>query len=386
MAGVPYANVPPWQPAQGPWFLQPGGQMPLQSQPQAQAVPFQFLGGAMRQPAQVGSNYSPYGINFWNSSKGAAAQQAYEAQRALQEHGGTVGGTLSGIIGFGKGLAGFLTPAGGLAAGADIAGTLGTFLGTKLMNSILGDASSKAEGATKAATEAANAMLESVASNKSAMLQNTNAMGQQGQAAAMEAQRRMNSQMVSGDAVADKNRLLANAASAQSGAAQNAAMLMRQSQLSQQNLKDIVKNMASGSATSKLGNIAALGQQSAASNLQAFQQAQQAQQQANQQALAATAAASDIYSKDLASNFERNVKPALNQWENFQQMGSSLAGQAVGQTMSSYHDNSNAIFNMLQNTENNLASASASARAYEDYINYAPQEGVMMYLTGNILG
>jgi type II secretory pathway pseudopilin PulG len=144
--------------------------------------------------------------------------------------------------------------------------------------------------------------------------------------------------------------------------------------------------MASGSATSKLGNIAALGQQSAASNLQAFQQAQQAQQQANQQALAATAAASDIYSKDLASNFERNVKPALNQWENFQQMGSSLAGQAVGQTMSSYHDNSNAIFNMLQNTENNLASASASARAYEDYINYAPQEGVMMYLTGNILG
>jgi len=297
-------------------------------------------------------------------------------------------GTAEAALKAGKDLAeattgsGILTDGMKAAIGADLLGGVGTVLGSKLMKGLFGDSKSQTKSALEAADKAAQTAVDKVAQNKSALLQNTNALGQQGAAAGIEAQRRMNSQMVSGDAVADKNRLLSAGDSLQKNAMQMAQQGMRQNQMSQQNLAKSVMNMRGGSGVANMGALQEIAGQQAAGNLQAMRAGQEGLQQSAAQQANIASQASDIYQKDLASNFQRNVAPALNQWENFQGMASSLAGPMVSQAMGIANQADNAAYNLFGTAAKTMGTRAGSEETMGQYMEHAVPMAIQSSIAG----
>ncbi len=299
-------------------------------------------------------------------------------------------GTAEAALKAGKDLADAITGGGGgiftggigAAFGADLLGGVGTWLGSKLVKGLFGDSKSQTKSALEAADKAAQLAVDKVAQNKSALLQNTNALGQQGAAAGIEAQRRINSQMVSGDAVADKNRLLASGDSLQQNAMQMAQQGMRQNQMSQQNLAKSVMNMRGGSGVANMGALQEIAGQQAAGNLQAMRAGQEGLQQSAAQQANIASQASDIYQKDLASNFQRNVAPALNQWENFQGMASSLAGPMVSQAMGIANQADNAAYNLFGTSAKTMGTRAGSEETMGQYMKHAVPMAIQSSIAG----
>lgn len=264
----------------------------------------------------------------------------------------SMAGTDTGDVGsFAKNLlGGAITGSTGTSLLGDMTGGLGQMLGNKLVKGITGGGSSASTTSTNAAKEAADAMIQETANAKSSLLQNTNALGSQGAKAGLEAQQAMNSQALSGDAIQSMNTLRNNAAKLQSNQMSLANNQMRQNQMQTAGLKDAIRSQAGGSPTAKLGNIGAIGSELAKNNAATYGQTAQALAGAGQQAAQMNAQASDVRNQDLASNFERNVKPTLNQWENFQGMASSLGGQAVQAGTSAATSADGASYNLLGGT------------------------------------
>jgi len=297
-------------------------------------------------------------------------------------------GTAEAALKAGKDLADATTGSGifkggmGAAFGADLLGGVGTWVGSKLVKGLFGDSKFQTKSALEAADKAAQSAVDKVAQNKSALLQNTNALGQQGAAAGIEAQRRINSQMVSGDAVADKNRLLASGDSLQQNAMQMAQQGMRQNQMSQQNLAKSIMNMRGGSGVANMGALQEIAGQQAAGNLQAMRAGQEGLQQAAAQQANIASQASDIYQKDLASNFQRNVAPALNQWENFQGMASSLAGPMVSQAMGIANQADNAAYNLFGTAAKTMGTRAGSEETMGQYMKHAVPTAIQSSIAG----
>jgi len=306
-------------------------------------------------------------VDLGNAQATGAAEAALKAGKDLAD--ATTGG---GIFKGGM----------GAALGADLLGGVGTVLGSKLMKGLFGDSKSQTKSALEAADKAAQTAVDTVAQNKSALLQNTNALGQQGAAAGIEAQRRMNSQMVSGDAVADKNRLLSAGDSLQKNAMQMAQQGMRQNQMSQQNLAKSIMNMRGGSGVANMGALQEIAGQQAAGNLQAMRAGQEGLQQAAAQQANIASQASDIYQKDLASNFQRNVAPALNQWENFQGMASSLAGPMVSQAMGIANQADNAAYNLFGSAAKTMGTRAGSEETMGQYMKHAVPTAIQSSIAG----
>lgn len=306
-------------------------------------------------------------VDLGNAQATGAAEAALKAGKDLAD--ATTG---SGI--FSGGL--------GAAFGADLLGGVGTLLGSKLVKGLFGDSKAQTKSALEAADKAAQTAVDKVAQNKSALLQNTNALGQQGAAAGIEAQRRLNSQMVSGDAVADKNRLLASGDSLQQNAMQMAQQGMRQNQMSQQNLAKSIMNMRGGSGVANMGALQEIAGQQAAGNLQAMRAGQEGLQQAAAQQANIASQASDIYQKDLASNFQRNVAPALNQWENFQGMASSLAGPMVSQAMGIANQADNAAYNLFGTSAKTMGTRAGSEETMGQYMKHAVPMAIQSSIAG----
>ena len=312
------------------------------------------------------------------------AQATGTAEAALKAGKDLANATTEGGIGkFLGDLTGGIFKGGmGTAFGADLLGGVGTVLGSKLVKGLFGDSKAQTKSALEAADKAAQLAVDKVAQNKSALLQNTNALGQQGAAAGIEAQRRINSQMVSGDAVADKNRLLASGDSLQQNAMQMAQQGMRQNQMSQQNLAKSVMNMRGGSGVANMGALQEIAGQQAAGNLQAMRAGQEGLQQSAAQQANIASQASDIYQKDLASNFQRNVAPALNQWENFQGMASSLAGPMVSQAMGIANQADNASYNLFGTAAKTMGTRAGSEETMGQYMKHAVPTAIQSSIAG----
>ena len=135
-----------------------------------------------------------------NLAKDTALNQASQVTSAVANNAGGEAGSLSGLASMGKNLLGLATGSAGTSLLGDAVGGLGTMLGNKMMKGIFGGGSSQASSATNAAAAAAQKAIDVVSQNKSSLLQNTNAAGQQGNQAALSAQQKLNGQMVSGDA------------------------------------------------------------------------------------------------------------------------------------------------------------------------------------------
>ena len=289
-----------------------------------------------------------------------AANQTTANTNAIkeQESGDGIGSMLGNLTG---GLFGAST---GTSILGDLVGQGGLALGTNLMKGITGGK----ESSINTAKEAADAMIQETANNKSSLLQNTNALGSQGAKAALEAQQAMNSQALSGDAIQSMNTLRNNAAKLQSNQMSLANNQMRQNQMQTAGLKDAIRSQAGGSPTAKLGNIGAIGSELAKNNAATYGQTAQALAGAGQQAAQMNAQASDVRNQDLASNFERNVKPTLNNWENFQGMATSLAGNA----MQSAEARDTDTYNMFGGTANLLGARAGAQEGYAQYLKTAP--------------
>lgn len=289
-----------------------------------------------------------------------AANQTTANTNAIkeQESGDGIGSMLGNLAG------GLLGASTGTSILGDLVGQGGLALGTNLMKGITGGK----ESSISTAKEAANAMIQETANNKSSLLQNTNALGSQGAKAALEAQQAMNSQALSSDAIQSMNTLRNNAAKLQSNQMSLANNQMRQNQMQTAGLKDAIRSQAGGSPTAKLGNIGAIGSELAKNNAATYGQTAQALAGAGQQAAQMNAQASDVRNQDLASNFERNVKPTLNNWENFQGMATSLANNA----MQSAEARDTDTYNTFGGTANLLGSRAGAQEGYARYLKTAP--------------
>ena len=269
---------------------------------------------------------------------------------------------------------GLATQSAGTSILGDAVGMGGLVLGSNLIKGLTGGASKS----NQVASEAAQTMMDKVANNKSSLLQNTNALGSQGAKAAIEAQQATNSQALSADAISSMNALKGTANSLMQNQMSLANNQMRQNQMQTAGLKDTIKNQMAGSATAKLGNVSAIGNQLAQNNAASYGQSAQALSGAGQQAAQMNAQASDVRNQDLASNFERNVKPTLNNWENFQQAATHLASQAMGTAEA--RDNN--AYNALGGTARLMGTRAGAQEETHQYMTTARQkQGVNEALT-----
>lgn len=295
--------------------------------------------------------------------------------------GASNGDPMSMLANMGLGLA---TGSAGASLLGDAVGGLGLMAGNALVDGLTGGSSSASQTSTDAAVKAADAMMAETAKNKSSLLQNTNSLGSQGAKAGIEAQQAMNSQALSGDAIRSMNEMRNSASKLMQNQMSLANNQMKQNQQQTEGIKDQIRNAMGGSATSKLGNIGSLANQLAKNNAGSYGQTAQAMSQAGAQAGQMMGDVSNIRNQDLASNFERNVKPTLNNWENFQGMASSLGGQAVSSGTSAASNADAASYNLLGGTAGMLGQRAGSQEKYQNFMQQAPWLSLMQSTTGGL--
>lgn len=306
------------------------------------------------------------------------------SQDAISKEASIAGTDTGDAWSFAKNLVGgAVTGSTGTSLLGDMVGGAGQMLGNKLVKGITGGGSSASTTSTNAAKEAADAMIQETANAKSSLLQNTNALGSQGAKAGLEAQQAMNSQALSGDAIQSMNTLRNNAAKLQSNQMSLANNQMRQNQMQTAGLKDAIRSQAGSSPTAKLGNIGAIGSELAKNNAATYGQTAQALAGAGQQAAQMNAQASDVRNQDLASNFERNVKPTLNNWENFQSMASNLGSQAVQAGTSAASSADSASYNLFGGTAKMLGQRAGQQEGLSGFLKGA---GSVKSVTGLLSG
>lgn len=267
--------------------------------------------------------------------------------------------------------------AGGNALGSDKWGSLGA----GLLNSggdLLGMGLSKVMGFGHggSAADAANAQIDAMGKLQEKSLLNdlkyqeaknlasqTNSLGMTGQAAAIDAQRAMDMNGPTSDAIAASNNMNAQAQSGISGAATQSNIAKISGQQQTGSMMDQARGM-SGNPAAAMAMMSKIGQQAGQNNLAALAAGNDAINKANSTAMGAAAQGGSLLDESRKTNFATNIAPHLTKTDASLNTANATIGGGAAAVTGSAGGNDHLITNPLENMASMYQGDASAKQAY----------------------
>ena len=268
-----------------------------------------------------------------------------------------------GIMGAGMSLLG--NAAGGVLGSLATGGlsTLGSIAGQGIAGLFGADKTSAQKAAMQNALDMQEKSIQNEIKYQEAknLASQTNSLGMTGQAAALDAQRAMDKNGPTADAMSAARNMTAQANSGLMGAQSQANLARITGQQQANTMMANARAMSGGNPASAMALMGKIGDQLGANNLQALQAGNDALQRANSQAVQAQGQAGNLLDDSRKTNFSTNVAPHLTN-TNATANGTAAATTSSGSSASSMErgESINPFENAAAQWQSNISSEQAA--------------------------